>query len=80
MDNKKIKVMLGMSGGVDSSAAACILKEAGADLTAFTLKLWRNDKYGKIAEIEKAAETAALLGIPHIVYDLADEFSEYVIS
>lgn len=74
------KVYIGLSGGVDSSAAACILKEAGAELTAFTLKLWKDDKYGKITEIEKASETAELLGIPHVVFDLSDEFYKYVIT
>ena len=74
------KVYLGLSGGVDSSAAACILKEGGADVTAFTLKLWQNDKYGEITEIERAKSTAALLKIPHRVFDLSEEFHQFVIT
>lgn len=77
---KNKKVYLGLSGGVDSSAAACILKEQGADVTAFTLKLWRENKYGEITEIKRAKETADALGIPHVVFDLSDEFYKYVIE
>ncbi len=74
------KVYLGLSGGVDSSAAACILKEGGAFVTAFTLKLWNDDKYGEITEIKRAKEVAHALSIPHIVFDLSCDFHKSVIT
>ena len=74
------KVYIGLSGGVDSSAAACILKDAGADVTGFTLKLWRDNRYGDITEIKRAKEAADTIGIPHIVFDLSDDFYKYVIA
>ena len=48
---KRNKVYIGLSGGVDSSVAAWLLKEKGYEVTGFTLKLWRDDRFGEISEI-----------------------------
>lgn len=77
---KRNKVYIGLSGGVDSSVAAWLLKEKGYEVTGFTLKLWRDDRFGEISEIEAAAKSAAFLGIPHTVFDLSDEFEKTVIG
>ncbi len=70
-----MRVMLGMSGGVDSSVAALLLKNSGADVVGVTLRLTKDDD-GKNAE--DAAAVAKALGIPHITYDLRDDFEKFV--
>lgn len=70
------RVIVGMSGGVDSSAAALLLREKGYDVTGVTLRL----RPGAKAEEEDAREVAEKLGIPHIVVDFQDEFRREVIQ
>ncbi|HON08075.1 MAG TPA: 7-cyano-7-deazaguanine synthase, partial [Verrucomicrobiota bacterium] len=43
MSGKKDRVVIGLSGGVDSSTAAALLLEQGYDVVGVTLKMWRND-------------------------------------
>lgn len=73
----KEKVLVGMSGGVDSSATALILKDQGYDVTGITLTLCNKDNSGDIADAKAVCDK---LGIGHIVLDLRDEFQKYVIS
>jgi len=88
-----MRVAVLLSGGVDSSVAAFILKKKGYDLSAFTIKTWRDEseeesgsandeKKAKICcsstAIEHARHTAALLKIPHHVVDLSKEFFEKI--
>lgn len=79
-------VMLGMSGGVDSSAAALILKNAGWDVTGVTLRLKKNglspEPDGGCAsnDVEDARHVANKLGIPHHVFNFTDLFSEKVVD
>ena len=40
--NRKLKIAVGLSGGVDSSVAAALLKEAGHEVVGVTMKLWRD--------------------------------------
>ena len=70
-----MRVMLGMSGGVDSYVAALLLKQSGADVLGVTLRLTEDDN-GENAR--DAAAVAAALGIPHTVYDLRAEFNTWV--
>ena len=74
------KVYAGLSGGVDSAVCAKLLIDEGYDVTAFTLKLWNDDRFGEITEIGRASEVASHLGIPHEVFNLSDEFYKYVVS
>lgn len=72
------KVMVAMSGGVDSSAAAVILKEQGYTCLGGTLRLF--EKNGPSPEIESAREVTKKLGIEHFVFDKRELFREKVIE
>ena len=61
--NRK-KVLLGMSGGTDSSVAAMLLQEQGYDVTGITFRFYEIDE--NTAYLSEAAELAARLGIPII--------------
>lgn len=70
------RVLLGMSGGVDSSVAAVLLKEQGYDVIGVTLKLFCE---GNIVEVD-AKKMCEFLQIPHYTIDFSKEFKEYVIN
>lgn len=72
------KVIVTMSGGVDSAVAALLLKRQGFDVTGVTLNLLPDNENSD--DIRDAAETAASLGIPHFILDMRKEFSENVID
>lgn len=72
------KIILGMSGGVDSSAAALILLNQGYDVEGVTLRLRDGEQVQK--DIDDAKAVADVLGIRHSVVDLRDEFALHVIS
>ena len=74
----KKKVAVAMSGGVDSSLAAWLLKEAGYEVTGVHLKLWANPKYDDNLAILK--QTCSLLNIPLHELNLEAEFQRLVID
>lgn len=76
MESEK-RVLLGMSGGTDSSVAAMLLKDAGYRVTGVTFRFYEWN--GSTEYLEEAARLAAQLGIPHIVYDAREEFHNTVI-
>ncbi len=77
-----------MSGGVDSSIAACLCAKQGFDCTGITLKLFDNDDINEpkdkaccsVDDIEDARNVCRKIGIPYYVYNFRDSFKENVIS
>ena len=83
----KQKVMIGMSGGVDSSAAAGLLLEQGYDVVGVTFRLWKpQDEWPDLYadkgkdDIADAKKVCDHLGIPHHVIDMREEFKRDVIE
>ncbi len=81
------RVVVGMSGGVDSSVAAYLLKEQGCDVVGVTMKVWPQDCISRAEDkccgpqaIADARGVAHALGIPHYVVDEADNFERMVID
>ena len=87
MSRNKERVLLGMSGGVDSSVAGYFLREQGYEVIGVTMKVWPQDCISRAEDkccgpqaIADARGVAHALGIPHYVVDEADQFERLVID
>jgi tRNA-uridine 2-sulfurtransferase len=87
MNPNKKRVLLGMSGGVDSSVAGYLLREQGYDVIGVTMKVWPQDCISRTEDkccgpqaVADARAVAYSLGIPHYVVDEADQFERTVID
>ncbi|MCC2630511.1 MAG: tRNA (5-methylaminomethyl-2-thiouridylate)-methyltransferase, tRNA-specific 2-thiouridylase, partial [Candidatus Paceibacter sp.] len=80
--NTKKKVFVGMSGGVDSSVSAALLKKAGYDVTGVFIKVWSPDWLPCTWKDERrdAMRVAAALDIPFITLDLQEEYKKGVVD
>lgn len=81
------KVVIGMSGGVDSSVAAHLLKQQGYEVIGVTMHIWQdeeldsdNESCGGVTAVNDAKRVADQLGIPYHVMDFRNEFKENVIA
>ena len=87
-----MKIAVGMSGGVDSSVAALLLKQAGHEVTGLSMKLWRAPSTGVSAgrsacfgpdeeqDLRAAGSVCARLGIPFHIFDCADDYETAVLG
>ncbi len=83
------RVLMAMSGGLDSSVAAMMLLEQGYELVGITMKTWEYgaaDPAGKetgccsLDSIHDARHLAVSLGFPHYVLDIRDEFNKFIVN
>jgi tRNA-specific 2-thiouridylase len=78
-----MRVLVAMSGGVDSSVAAALLVEQGHDVVGATLKLWGGPSDSgccSVADVDDARRVAQQLGIEHHVFNLTEEFDRQVVA
>jgi tRNA-specific 2-thiouridylase len=78
-----MRVLVAMSGGVDSSVAAALLVADGHDVVGATLKLWggfSDSGCCSVADVEDARRVAQQIGIDHHVFNLTEEFDRHVVA
>jgi tRNA-specific 2-thiouridylase len=87
--SKKGRVLLAMSGGIDSSLAGVLLHEQGYEVIGMTMKTWDYASSGgtrketgccSLDSINDARNIAVSHGFPHYILDIRDEFGDYVIN
>lgn len=87
--SKKGRVLVAMSGGVDSSVAAVMLHEQGYEVIGLTMKTWDYSSSGtsgketgccSLDSINDARALAVAYGFPHYILDIRDEFGDFVID
>ncbi|MBU2916186.1 MULTISPECIES: tRNA 2-thiouridine(34) synthase MnmA [Reichenbachiella] len=87
--SKKGRVLVAMSGGIDSSVAAVMLHEQGYEVIGMTMKTWDYNSSGSskketgccsLDSINDARNIAVDLGFPHYILDIREEFGDYVIN
>lgn len=85
---KPEKILIAMSGGVDSSVAALLLSEAGCECVGATMRLFHNEDAGvsreksccSLEDVEDARSVAYQLGMPFYVFNFTDGFGEQVMD
>ncbi|MCG8340257.1 MAG: tRNA 2-thiouridine(34) synthase MnmA [Cytophagales bacterium] len=87
--SKKGRVLVAMSGGIDSSVAAVMLKEQGYEVIGITMKTWDYTTAGgskketgccSLDAMNDARNIAVNMDIPHFILDIREEFGDYVIN
>lgn len=85
---QKKKILVAMSGGVDSSVAAALLKEAGHEVAGATIRTWASNQCADrntktccgIVGVEDARDVAGSIGIPYWVFNFEQEFKKHVVD
>jgi tRNA-uridine 2-sulfurtransferase len=81
MTSARRKIVVAMSGGVDSSMAAALLLEQGHDVQGVSLRMWEENQGPRVCSDHRgAAEVAKQLGIKHALLDLRAQFVETVVK
>ena len=78
-----MKVLVAMSGGVDSSVAAAELKAQGHDVVGVTMRLWGGESDTgccSVSDVDDARRVAQQLGIDHLVFNFSDDFDTHVVE
>jgi tRNA-specific 2-thiouridylase len=78
-----MKVLVALSGGVDSSVAAAELIDAGHHVVGITMRLWGGDSDTgccSVADVDDARRVAQQLDIDHLVFNFADDFNTHVVD
>jgi len=87
--SKKGRILVAMSGGIDSSLTAVMLHEEGYEVIGITMKTWEYYNSGgskketgccSLDSINDARNIAVSLGFPHFILDIREEFGDYVID
>src|SRR5947199_7468151 len=74
-------IAVAMSGGVDSSTAAVLLKESGEEIIGLSMQLWRNNgRCCSLDDLWDARRVATQLGIPYYVLNLEKDFENTVVT
>jgi tRNA-specific 2-thiouridylase len=74
-------IAVAMSGGVDSSASAVLLKERGEEIVGLSMQLWRdNGRCCSLDDLWDARRVATQLGIPYYVLNLEKDFENTVVA
>jgi tRNA-specific 2-thiouridylase len=78
-----VRVLVAMSGGVDSSVAAALLAREGHEVVGATMKLWGGPSDSgccSVADVDDARRVAQQLGVPHHVFNFTEEFDRHVVD
>ena len=78
-----MKVLVALSGGVDSSVAAAELIDAGHHVVGVTMRLWGGDSDTgccSVADVDDARRVAQQLGIDHLVFNFTEDFNVHVVD
>jgi len=78
-----VRILVAMSGGVDSSVAAALLVEGGDEVVGVTMKLWGGPSDTgccSVADVDDARRVAQQVGIAHHVFNFSEEFDRHVVE